>query len=558
MSATQSNLSGTGFDIVVAATQGSINDTMKEYLADVTQPEVTVCYVANEQGIATPIAYETLKSNAKGTDPFSIPAGADPATDPGLRNLFDARFMFGIRARVGLPRGYAPASLPNIVALGANTSTVTFTLTCSEFTLVQYTPASGYGPASWMNQSQPDGNAWLFTTQVNLSLSSAEYDDLPPAVRARIKNLGGSAFSVQQLLFDLRTAALESIPRIQGVQPGTPLYAALENDFTGAYFATLQQHGMPVLGYGVTRSNAPPSTLPLTDLNFWSAPYLDTNGQPVTHPTPAQQDGYTLNYLCATNGDPLPAPRAFGWNWVDESDQGRFDGVVAISRKTFANYFRNQLKDYVARNCYRPSVRVTVDKLKVKYSWSLTPGQAAKVEMPATGPTVLRYTWSDSPPGDEAGAGGGLGAMKMSTSFNLSVSFSGNTITITQHLVIYAYVRSLATDDGANVVDKTITDTYTITADQNGRLVAVANSEHTDHSGTPNTNAFLDLFTGVNGLGSDVAKWARGMAPTRFTDVPVSVVQDFVFPGGRTFVFKDAAFSEYQDLVARITYADPG
>jgi len=32
----------------------------------------------------------------------------------------------------------------------------------------------------------------------------------------------------------------------------------------------------------------------------------------------------------------------------------------------------------------------------------------------------------------------------------------------------------------------------------------------------------------------------------------------WVFPGGQTFVFKDAVFSEHEDLVAHITYAHPG
>lgn len=31
----------------------------------------------------------------------------------------------------------------------------------------------------------------------------------------------------------------------------------------------------------------------------------------------------------------------------------------------------------------------------------------------------------------------------------------------------------------------------------------------------------------------------------------------WIFPGGQTLVFKDAAFSTYQDFVAHVTYADP-
>ncbi|HST58951.1 MAG TPA: hypothetical protein VLK84_09690, partial [Longimicrobium sp.] len=461
MSANDSHLSTTGFDVVVAATQGSINATMKTYLAKVTQPEVIICYVANAQGVATPIDYSILKSYAKGSDPFSVPAGADPAINPDLQNLFAARFLFGIKASIGMPPGYTQTTAPNIVTLGASTSSVGYTLMCSEFNLVQYTPASGYGPASWMNQSQPDGNAWLFTSQVNLSLTSMDFTCLPSDVKANIKNLGGYAFSVQQLLFDLNNAALESVPQITGVVAGTSLYSALENDFVGAYFTTMQKNGAPVLGYTVTQSDAPPSTLPLTDLNFWSAPYVGTNGQPITGLTKSQQSAFTLNYLCSTNGDTLPAPQGFGWNWVDESQETTFDGVVAINRNTFANYFRNQLNSYVARNCYQTWVRVNMDGLDVDYHWSATPGQTPVCATPATGPTVLSYSYN-SYANDTAGLGGDMGQMTLSSLFNLDVTFAGNVVTITQHLVIYTYIKVLATGDGANVVDVTVTDTFTI------------------------------------------------------------------------------------------------
>ena len=53
-----------------------------------------------------------------------------------------------------------------------------------------------------------------------------------------------------------------------------------------------------------------------------------------------------------------------------------------------------------------------------------------------------------------------------------------------------------------------------------------------------------------------MAGWARSFASTNLTDVPVSFVQNFVFPGGSTFSFTDASFSDNQDLVSHITYAD--
>src|SRR5215212_10864212 len=105
MSVNQSNLSASqyGYGLVVATTQGSLNATMKEFLSTGTEPEVVICYVADEKGDPTQISYESLKQQANGSDPFTIPDDADPTTNPDIANLFKARFMVGIKAKIGLP-----------------------------------------------------------------------------------------------------------------------------------------------------------------------------------------------------------------------------------------------------------------------------------------------------------------------------------------------------------------------------------------------------------------------------------------------------------------------
>jgi hypothetical protein len=560
MSANQSNLSSAkyGYDFVVATTQSSINSTMKEYLSNLPEPEVVICYVADNNGIPTPIDYDTLKQKANGTDPFSVPQTNPSSQD--LQNLLKARFMVGFKAQIGLPPGYLPANIPDIVTLGADTSAVSYNLMCSEFDVVQYTPGGGYNPPSWMNVSQPPGAAWLFNSKVDLRLTpfdGTDYSKLPPAVQAQIKNLGGNAFSIQQLLFDLDNAAQESIPTISGVDPSSNLYACLQKDFLGKYFSTMKQNGTPVLGCTVTQSDAPSSTLTLTDLNFETCPLLGTNGQPIQNPTSDQQDASTLNYLCTSNGDPLPAAVQFGWNWLEESDEANFDGVIAINRNAFVNYFQARLTRFVAANCYQPWVNVSLDSSSNPvYKASLSPGQTPTISTPATGATVLSYSYSSSA-ADQAGLKGDIGKLTVSPSFTLDVSFAGDAITITQHLVIYMYAEHLSTGASGNVVDKTLTDTYSLAVDDKGELTTVLTSKVTDNSQTPSVNGFLNFFTDLNSLINDVATWAQGCASTTLNDIPVAVLQNFVFPGGKTFVFKDASFSDYQDLVAHITYADP-
>src|SRR3954471_21987250 len=103
MSVSQSNLSDPhyGFDLVVAVTQASINATLKQLMAGLAAPEVIVCYVFDDNNNLVPIPYQTLVANAKGSDPFRVPDGADPSTDPDLINLAAANFAGAVKARLG-------------------------------------------------------------------------------------------------------------------------------------------------------------------------------------------------------------------------------------------------------------------------------------------------------------------------------------------------------------------------------------------------------------------------------------------------------------------------
>jgi len=291
MSATQSYLSSPryGYDFVVATTQTSINATIKEFLSKGTEPEVLVCYVADSNGNPTPIDYATLIKNAHGSDPFKVPAGADPATNQDIKNLYAARYMAGFKAKIGIPPGYAPSETPDFVTLGADTSAVIYNLMCSEFLVTQYTPGSGYNPAQWLSISQPSGKAWMFTSKVDLRLESGAFDSLPKDVQAQIKNMGGGAFSVQQLLFDLDNAGLQSTPTISGVDPASNIGMVLQRDFLDKYFAGVKATGSPVLGCVVKKVGPDQSTLALTNFNFETLPLLSPDTKlPYQNPTPQQ------------------------------------------------------------------------------------------------------------------------------------------------------------------------------------------------------------------------------------------------------------------------------
>jgi hypothetical protein len=553
-----------GFGVVVATTQKSINAAMKLFLSDLQEPVANICFVANQQGNPVRMDYSTLVKNAKGSDPFDIPSDADPASNIDLQNLLRARFMVGIRAQVGLPPGYEPTKIPDIIRLPSKTGPVTFQLLCSQFDVVELNPGNVWVPSTWTKLSQPPGNAWVFESLVDLNFSTVErskFDLLPPDVQAQLKNLGGGAFSVRQLLFDLANAGLSTtIPKIEGIEPGSTTYSVLNQYFLGAYFTELQKNGQPILGVSITHSDAPVSTLTVTNLNIMNNPFQDQNGLPVVDPSKEQQDLSTLNYVCAVNGQLLPPLVNFNWNWIADNESKDFDGVVAVNRSAFVTYFAHQIQRYVHPNCIKVDVNVSLSgafKTEVNYRTTMTPGQTPTVTY-GTDNTVLSFSYvSDA--SDEAGLNGDMGKLRLTSKYTLDVTFAGNKITITQHMLIYMYGRGLfGIHADGNIVDKAIVDEYTLAVTQDGKLASTLESKTTDNSADVSVGEFSNFWSGgINSITEDVKNFSSKVTSPEFKDIPVSIAQDFIFPGGKTFAFKSVAFSDHQDLVSHITYTDP-
>lgn len=554
MSMNDSCLCTTGFDYVVAVTQDSINGALEEYLYHAL-PEVTLCYVYDNDNNPVAIDCSTLVSQTDGVDPFSVPDGTS-GDDSRVQALNSVYFAFAIKARLGLPPGMAPAQLPPIVVLQPGQSNVIYTLMFAEFIATELV----FGPrgsVTWVNQAQPSGTDWTFSGAVDLNFQDAAFTSLPPAVQKQLKGIGDqSQFNIQQLYYDLNSSNLEQGFTFNNVPSNSILNAFMAEDFINTYWKALG--GAEVLGYGAKQITAiPTSSLAVTDLNFFTPEAVGSQGAPLT-----------LNYLCATNNDPLPSTSHadFGWNWVEPDEVSQFDGVVALNRNTFARYLSNALDGYVESNCYYPWVELSTYgflDVEVKYQWDLTPDHIPTITFPS-GSEILNYSYKSQVASGEAGDLDSGGAMQLSSTFDLTVSVEGNKMTIVQHLVVWCYVRAYITKAQANIVDKQITDVYTFAVDEYGQIIvstpSASDSPPTsvtvDNSQVPRGNGFLNFFADVDKLAANVAQWAQSCAMTSLQDIPTSTVQNFVFPGGATFTFADVSFSDNQDLVSHIVYAD--
>ncbi|WP_291985249.1 hypothetical protein [Candidatus Accumulibacter sp. ACC007] len=574
MSAKKSFLSSQkyGYDFVVATTQASINSGLKEYLDTIDQPTASLCFLADTKGNPTvQISLDDLQTRTGGIDPFEIPDGTD-YSDPRIATLTKNMFVVGLKLKLGLPPGVMPKDMPAIVDLGSSANNVRFNLFCSEFEVIQNSPPSGFGgQGSWNVWSQPSGTPWYFSTTVNLvyealdnELDTPYFNNHPEQKKAllnQLKNLGSGAFSLQQLLFDLDNAVVQSIPRIAGLDPSSDAGLILTKSFVNLYFASAKTHGEPVLSVHAVANAPDGSSLRLTGMEREVSQFRDGNGVVVANPTPAQKQVVTLDYLCAANNNHLPGAAGFDWNWVDPANVDNESGIISINRTTLANYYRTLLASEVSRSCLKPWTSVTAHMMgSLDTNMRLTPGQTPQnsIIVP-TGPTVLKISYASNADNHDK-SGLTYGEFDLHSSYDCSVSFAGSTITIVQHLVLYIYLQFDYTSASGNVVDTTITDTYTLSVGQNGQLQSTASSSTQDRSTTPDYGWFFDILAGGSSQKqiAGIKNYSNSVAKTTLKDIPAQDIQNFVFPGARVFTYKDVQFSENQDLVTAVTYVKPG
>jgi hypothetical protein len=567
MPSTNSDLASTPLDFVVAVSQQSVNSTFFEYIAQGNFPVISMCWEQESDGGAlTPITLANLmagnaaQGGTNGTNPFNVPtwqSGSPMSQD--LTNIENSNFACGIQMKIGIPPAMnIPGSpnqqyqntLPYMLTIDSNnTNTANFSLLFAEFTVV-YPIFGRKGLDAYANDSQPNGSSWNLSVSVPLSSLTVPPSGAPQNVVNALNNLGSNVFSIQQLFLDFTNAILTNTPSLQSWP------AVVTNMFTVEMIQNLitqseASQALSVVGYSIT-SGQPQSTFAVGNLEMTFQQY---------NPSTAQNSAYnTLNYLCTVpGGNTIPQNfSGISWNWFDNPGADNYDGVVAISRNTLAHWIYTQMQNnnLIGPNCYIPTVRVSMDGLDVDYSWGVTPGGTPTVTFPPTGAEVLNISFSGSA-SDDAGLDGDMGAMTLSPSYNATAQFSGNTIVVTQHLVFYTDIRVMQTSAGGNVVDITITDTYTLAVDQQGQLSVSLQSSTSNTSQNPSVNGFLNFFTDLNTLEDDVASWAQNLAQTRFTDMPVSFMNSFVFPGAQTFTFSQTGFSNNQDLVSSIVYNNP-
>ena len=554
-----------GYDLVVATTQDAVNATTKQFLSDFTGKEFVACYKFVKGHAPEPMDYNKVKQAIEGTDPFTIPNGADE-TNPKVQKLGDLDFMFAFRAKMGLPPGLGPTEIPDVVVLDQGSAIVTYQLFFAEFDIIVLDVRRDQ--MTWTKLSQPSGKPWVCKFNVSLKLDGMDFNKLPPDVQNKVKNLNpGSAFSVQQLYLDLNTAGLQSAPDFAGLQPNSDAYFYLTKIFLNTYWKQLREAGGDVLlGYTITANKPNPRTPSLipTDLTIEVSPNVDAGG----HAT-KNYGLYTVDYLVMSDNHVLPAPVPFNWNWVADSEEADYHGAMAIKKARFVSYINQVLSPSLPQICIKPKCWLTWPETRVQFHAEYSQDE---------GPHTYRLVSDNS-------------SKVLTFSYENKCSDSGN-----KFIVIWAdigiecktqsdvylennVIRTSTLFNGrcrvnfegglveGNFVRYQIDTSYMINVDSQGSLVvtlAPDSPKLTDLSETPDPNVWaklisLDQITKVvNQLKSKLSNIRNFL--TGHDQSILNIINGssaWVFPGGQTFTYKDVYFSEHQDLVTHITYVDP-
>lgn len=572
-----SNIGQHGIDYVVATSQESVNSTMITYLSGVEQPYIYLAFTRGKaQTNYDPAAkYHELVS-AAGADIFSVEGGTSVDDSPILQSLKKNKLRLAVKAKIGLPPDHL--NYPDVLIMGKSTTQVTFNLVCSEFQVAQMEYDDDIEDYAFTTTDQADtetNTAWVFSTSVSISLENvdartdAAIDKLDKETKDKMRAYNADVFSVQKLLLDLSRFASVSAPTIIGPESG--LQGVLQDNFQANYFKTLEKSkgGNPLLGCTMVAnasSRAPDPSIAVTSFNYAIMPWMDGNGKPTNDPTSFEAKIGTLNYLCVTDDRPRPqAPNWFGYNWINtKADAQDHHGVASVRRGKMAQFLKDRIVPLARKNCYQPKVRVKLKNITgmggSNYSADMHGGQNPHdVVLYDSGRRLFKIQWA-AEDYQESGNAGHNGQMRVKTYYTLELDVEGTDIIVRQEQYVHLFIKSFATSSEGNVRSRKRTDYYSMVV-HDGQIQAVWDEKRRQrtvgHEKHLKKDVFQDFWTDINDTVSSITRQLTEDLTPDLGELPVSVIQGFVFPGGKTFTFTKATFSPHGDLMAFINYVEP-
>lgn len=522
----------TDYDMVVAVTQNALNETLATYLNNLNK-NVALYYNVDENG------------------------NFIPATDPAT-----AYYTFTGTLDYTTDDKKKPVDIIQLYTDKGN-QTVLYNITFSQAHFFSTIPP-------FFNVSQPEGTPWIIQFSVSLATAGVNPSEAPANVQSAVSGLPADTFSIQQLYIDLNTANYDTYIGISGLKPYTE---SILSGIMQAYLASLKQSNGIIFGYAVqhTASGASPTFMP-TALQFCITPYTDSKGN---HSVPGLD---TLNYLVMINNNPLPPypPSSFGFNFVDDNTE---QGAMAIRYDHYVSFLVNELNAILQGLSPVAYVHLSCDNNIDDQTMQLntgSPGSFTINKKPVNG-VVAQYNYSSPNANATKSCFGGDLAATLTYSANCSLSLNNNTATLSGSIVISA--DSQQTDNFGNLLDHSMpATTYSWSIDivlqvdltVNGQLDLVLKNGNFTSAPTvqpQNQSAWDKFWESVGGVFQEFVNNLGDLRTTTESTIvdniqpnlsaTIKSANQFIFPGGITFVFANPQFSATDDLAANITYLNP-
>ncbi|RKL31528.1 hypothetical protein BFJ72_g10932 [Fusarium proliferatum] len=579
-----------GYDFVISTTQASINSDLCMYLHNSTLPCNYFCFLSSPSNAnaVVPVALEDLVTKTGGVDPFKVPRDT-PYTDPRVQALTKVGFAVGVKIRMGLPPGVEPKDLPPILELGDLANFATFNILCSDFHVVENEPGNSASPnGKWNVWKQPSGRPWTLKTWVSLvhasldnQLNGSAHFAQNPAKKQRLlkrlQNISSMAFSLQQLLLDMDNATVQNVPVIEGMKAGSRAHLVVSGQLGSIWTAfTKKCHCPPISVVAVPQTPPDASKLRLSSFHLQINRFKDSNGDTVKNPTKEQLAATTLDYRCMTSGSQLPPDKHFSWNWVEPTSINSESGVVAIKREVFAQHLIDAIIPQIKKYC------ITTDPVvghrnewgsgKLWADWSLptidnqTP--KALIRRGSTNICVINYSAIDDP--DTSSTRGSIYGSRycrldVVPGYECDVVLTGNTLKIFQRVGVNVRfkcdVAPILLNQVSNFDERCLAyndvaiDDYELSVGQTGCLQIT----HTNSSPESNPDQFRDMssFFQTDDLLKKIRSAFTAPKPIDFTSTNAAALQNFIFPGGKVFTYKNVRAAPSGDLLCSLTYTDP-
>ncbi|MEO1028635.1 MAG: hypothetical protein AAFX02_06200, partial [Pseudomonadota bacterium] len=255
---------------------------------------------------------------------------------------------------------------------------------------------------------------------------------------------------------------------------------------------------------------------------------------------------------------------------VTTDEASSFHGAMSVRREIFANYLNNSISTQLGNICIKPYSHINLSSAGFKWSasWNISPdnGQSFTYQ-PAGNAEILKLNYSSSSNSHDK-SGLISGHFNMSSTTTGSVSVEGNAITIALDSTVTmdfdngdlgtatvkgrvggysATAKLLVSVDASGAVSVTEADGYPKVTDKGADI---------DSGFMAGLDKTVNVGNSLKSMYSNMTSYMQSI-PGHIETYLNSTGGKWIFPGGQTLVFKDAAFSTYQDFVAHVTYADP-